>query len=51
MKLLLYKVNTNFFENLLNKGIQRVLPIEWEHLNRNHAYLDSGRTFIAGNNF
>lgn len=23
----------------------------WEHINRNHAYLDSGRTLIAGNDF
>jgi len=23
----------------------------WEHLGRNHAYLDSGRTWIAGNDF
>lgn len=23
----------------------------WEHQDRNHAYLDSGRTFIAGNDF
>ena len=23
----------------------------WEHLNRNHAYLDSGRTLISGNDF
>ena len=30
MKPLLYKVNTNFFETLVNKGFQRVLLIEWE---------------------
>ena len=30
MKPLLYKVDTNFFEDPLNKGFQRVLPIEWE---------------------
>ena len=23
----------------------------WEHLNRNHAYLDSGKTIYAGNDF
>ena len=30
MKPLLYKVNTNFFENPIDKGFQRVLLIEWE---------------------
>jgi hypothetical protein len=30
MKLILYKVNTNFFETPLNKGFKRVLLIEWE---------------------
>jgi len=30
MKNLLYKVNTNFFENPIDNGFQRVLPIEWE---------------------
>jgi hypothetical protein len=29
MKPLLYKVNTNFFKTLLNKGFQRVLLIGW----------------------
>ena len=31
MKLLLYKVNKNFFENLIYKGFQRVLLIEWSN--------------------
>jgi len=35
MRYLLYKVNTNFFENPLNKGFQRVLLIEWEWDDRN----------------
>ena len=30
MKYLLYKVNTNFFETLVNKGFQSGKPIEWE---------------------
>ena len=30
MKLLLYKVNTNFFENPIDKGFQSDKPIEWE---------------------
>ena len=30
MKYLLYKVDTNFSENPLNKGFKRVLLIEWE---------------------
>jgi hypothetical protein len=30
MKLLLYKVDTNFFENTINKGFQSGKPIEWE---------------------
>ena len=30
MKYLLYKVNTNFYEILLNKGFQSGKPIEWE---------------------
>ena len=30
MKPLLYKLGTNFFETLANKGFERVLLIEWE---------------------
>ena len=30
MKYLLYKVNTNFFENSIDKGFQIERPIEWE---------------------
>ena len=26
----IYKVNTNFFENLIDNGFQRALLIEWE---------------------
>ena len=26
----IYKVDTNFFETLINKGLERVLVIEWE---------------------
>tara|TARA_B100000945_G_scaffold43104_2_gene29290 strand:- start:9028 stop:10038 length:1011 start_codon:yes stop_codon:yes gene_type:complete len=37
-----------YLKELKDKGHQAEY---WEHINRNHAYLDSGKTFIAGNDF